>query len=199
MRHSPLNAALYLFEASMRIEHFYKVDNARIIADLSDDNKHRVSLTIPLLDRSTNKTLCIIGQNPSKANQLCADKTLHFLERFVYERMPQYSKIVMLNLYTRFDTAKEFKVDLLRLDSERKVRRILKENTDFLLVFGKLKNQGGYKFPKKFSHFKHHLMGKNNYIIGVDGINDYAPHPGNKDIYYGNYTYSPRRVNVEEL
>ncbi|WP_036799514.1 DUF1643 domain-containing protein [Photobacterium marinum] len=183
----------------MRIDHFYKVDIAGITADFSGDDKHRVSLTIPLLDRDTNNTLCIIGQNPSNANELHADKTLHFLERFVYERMPLYSKIVMLNLYTRVDTPKEFKSDLLRLACERKVRRILKENTDFLLVFGKLKNQGKYKFPKKFSYVKQHLIGKSNYIIDVDGISGYAPHPGNKEIYYGNYSYFPSPVNIEEL
>jgi hypothetical protein len=93
----------------------------------------------------------------------------------------------MLNLYSRLDTNKSATTDLLRLECEREFRRVIGANTDFLIVFGKLKNQGSYKFVKKATFLKKLLTGKNVYKIDIG--TSYAPHPGNKKIYYGNYCY----------
>jgi len=104
----------------MNICHFERADKASIVADFTEDGLHRVSLAIPFLDRASGKTICVIGQNPSKANSEVADKTLHFIERYIYEKMPDHSKIVMLNLYSRVDTSKEQTTDLERAECIRK-------------------------------------------------------------------------------
>ncbi|MGG2298321.1 DUF1643 domain-containing protein [Aeromonas veronii] len=171
----------------MTICHFYKVDLSNISDKFTTDGQHRSLLEIPLLNRTSNNVICIIGQNPSTANAQHADKTLHYLERYVYEKLPQYSKIIMLNLYSRLDTNKSATTDLLRLDCERVFRKTIQKNTDFLIVFGQLKNQGAYKFVKKAKLLKKHLTGKNIYKIDIG--TGYAPHPGNTEIYYGNYCH----------
>ena len=169
----------------MDVCHFYKVDLEHIQEYFSEDRLHRAYLDIPLLNRETNKTICIIGQNPSKADVNVADKTLNYLERYVYEKMPAYSRIIMLNLYSRMDTRKSETTDLNRLDCERLFRKIIKHNTDFLVVFGKVKNEGSYKFIKKSELAARLLKGKNIYKIDVG--TEYAPHPGNPSIKYQNY------------
>ena len=171
----------------MEVCHFSKVDLDNITEHFSDDKLHRAYLDIPLANREGGRVICIIGQNPSQANIKIADKTLHYLERYVYENMPEYSRIIMLNLYSRLDPKKSSKTDLIRLECERLFRRIIKDNTDFLIVFGKLKNQGAYKFVKKAELLKKHIEGKAVYKIDI--CSDYAPHPGNIKIYYGNYCY----------
>ncbi len=131
--------------------------------------------------------ICIIGQNPSAANAQHADKTLYYLESYVYHKLPEYSKIIMLNLYSRLDTKKTATTDLLRLECERTFRRTIRTNTDFLIVFGKLTNQKAYKFVKRVKLLKKQMTGKNIYKIDIGA--SYAPHPGNSAIYYKNYGY----------
>ncbi len=84
----------------MDVRHFHKVDSNNIVADFTKDGLHRSSLTVPLLERGNGKTLCVIGQNPSAANIEFADKTVHYVEKYVFQNLPQYSNIIMLNLYS---------------------------------------------------------------------------------------------------
>lgn len=171
----------------MTICHFHNVDLNSISAKFTTDRLHRSLLEIPLLNRTGNQVICIIGQNPSAANAKHADKTLHYLERYVYNNLPQYSKIIMLNLYSRLDTKKSATKNLLRLECERTFRRTIQMNTDFLIVFGNLTNQGSYKFVKKAKLLKKQMTGKNIYKIDIG--TSYAPHPGNPAICYSNYSY----------
>lgn len=181
----------------MDICHFNKVDKKNIVADFTDDGLHRLSLTIPLLNRDNNKIICVIGQNPSKANQYFADKTLHYLEKYIFEKMPEYTKIIMLNLYSRIDTKKEFLTDLERPDCTKKIQTIMKNNTDFLIVYGKLKNQGKYKFREKARELK--LLLKNKKVHKIDIATQYAPHPGNKNIYYGNFCHGVTDYDFSDI
>jgi hypothetical protein len=165
--------------------HYEKVDTKNIEEKFSSNRLHRFSLTIPLLERSSNKTLCIIGQNPSKANEEVADKTLNYLERYVFENMPEYSKIIMLNLYTRVDTNKHEKTNLEDPAYSRYLRALIDNHPDYLIVIGKVKSEGSYKFKEKAKELKLLLKGKNIYRLRLPGA-DYAPHPGNPKILYNN-------------
>jgi len=90
----------------------------------------------PFYEKHQNKVLCIIGQNPSNASERQADKTLRYLEQFVFQNLPQYPKILMLNLYSRVDTKKEEVEDLEREEIRQDFLNHLRNNADFLLVFG---------------------------------------------------------------
>jgi len=181
----------------MSICHFYKVDIDNIEAKFTSDELHRSCLAIPFLEREGDRKLCIIGQNPSNANEEVADKTLHFLERFVFETLPHYTRITMLNLFSRVDTDKSKTTDLLRLECEREYRRNIKEHNEFLIVFGLIKNQGAYNFKKKALSLKKQLANKNVYKIDIGTA--YAPHPGNKKIYYGNYCFGVTNYDFNEI
>jgi hypothetical protein len=52
----------------MDICHFSNVDIDKITEYFSSDRLHRAFLKIPLKNRAGNKTICIVGQNPSKAS-----------------------------------------------------------------------------------------------------------------------------------
>ena len=95
-------------------------------------------MVIPFQNRSNYKPLCIIGQNPSKANCFVADRTIYFLEEQIYNNYPEYSHLVILNLFTRIDTKKESTTDLLRPEFEDKYTEIIKNIDDVLLIFGQV-------------------------------------------------------------
>jgi hypothetical protein len=181
----------------MDICHFAKVDKENIRAIFTEDGKHRSCLEIPFLDRNGEKTLCIIGQNPSHANEIIADKTVNYLERYVYENLPQYSKIIVLNLYSIIDTNKYQIDDLVREECENTFDEIINENSDFLVIYGKLTNNGSFNFVERAKSLKSKLGGKAIYKIDIKS--SYAPHPGNPKIYYGNYCYDIIEYAFEDI
>ncbi|PHS39813.1 MAG: hypothetical protein COB07_05280 [Sulfurovum sp.] len=173
----------------MTVPHFEQVDILNIIANFTEDMSHRSSLIIPFLNRSNDKTLCIIGQNPSDANEHHADKTLKYLEIFVYKNLPEYSRIIMLNLYSRIDTEKKSLSDLERTETYNELVKNIKENNDFLLVFGASKKDGAYNFHSKFDDIKAQLKEKKLFKINLKNSTEYPPHPGNPKITYSNLNY----------
>ncbi len=180
------------------IRHYIKADIKNIEAHFSSNNTHRFSLTVPFLDRDNNNTICIIGQNPSKANEQVADKTLHYLERYVFEKLPQYSNLIMLNLYTRIDTSKDKTRDLHDPTYTEYLKAIISNNSDFLIVFGKVKNQGAYKFIQKAQKFKELLKNKNVFKLNLHGV-QYAPHPGNPKILYNNIDFDTTEYEFTDI
>lgn len=180
----------------MDICHFEEVDKCNIAAVFLEDRKHRASLTIPLLNRSSGKTICVVGQNPSKANEVVADKTLYYIERFVYLKLPQYSRLIMLNLYSRIDTNKVHSIGLNR-DAERLYLSCVEKNNDFLIVYGKLVNQGAYNFVEKAKRLRDMLRGK--HVMKIDAGLPYAPHPGNRNIWYGNFCFGVTEYDFSDI
>ncbi|MDX9960690.1 MAG: DUF1643 domain-containing protein [Aliarcobacter sp.] len=174
----------------MSVPHYVKVDIENIIPDFTQDLLHRSSLTIPLLERTSNNTICIIGQNPSEANQIHADPTLRYFEEFIFKNCPEYSKIIMLNLYSRIDTKKEYDSDLERPETNNKFIKIIEENDNFLFAFGASKKDGAYNFFLKAKEVKKLLIHKNIFKINLLDGTSYPPHPGNPKILYRNYKYN---------
>jgi len=168
----------------MTIKHFDKVDLSRIQATFRSGRQHRAKLHIPFLERAGTRTLCVIGQNPSAADEQQADKTVRFLERYVFEKLPQYSQMLMLNLYSRVDAKKTATTGLNHSGCEKLFHEAIAQHEDFLVVFGKLRNQGAYKFPERARSLKLLLAGKHIYRLGLP-VN-FAPHPGNRAILYNN-------------
>lgn len=179
------------------IAHFEKVVNDRIEAVFTNDKEHRACLTVPLQERDQRRVLCVIGQNPSLADECEADKTLRYIEEYVFRKMPDFGVIKMLNVYSKVDTYKEKQIDLVRLAVEREVNRIRSAYTDFLIVTGKPLVQGGYDFPKRMRLLSSKLSGKNIYKINAGS--DYPPHPGNPKITYSNFEYDPVAYNFEDI
>jgi len=168
----------------MTILHYSKVDIKGIESRFTKDKLHRLYLKIPFLNRTSKKYLCIIGQNPSDANEFLSDKTLSYIEEFVFKNMKTYSGFVMLNLYSRVDTKKAYKIDLERDESIDVLKSYISDDHDFLIIYGKLKNEESYKFLDKAKELKSLLKGKKVFKINIGS--KYPPHPGNPKILYKN-------------
>ena len=170
----------------MIIEHYEKVDLDNITIETEQIllERHRYHLTIPFKDRKSAKTLCVIGQNPSCADAKVADKTIRYLEKYVYEKMTDVGQIMMLNLYSLIDTKK---VRVGRINNEENEKRLLEQigkHHDFLIVYGQLKNKKAFRFRDSAKTLQPLLHGKN--LLKFDIGTLYAPHPGNRKIYYNN-------------
>ncbi len=161
------------------------MDQPRIEAVFLGQGKHRATLRLPFKGRPRGKTLCIIGQNPSYAGEQHADKTIHFLERFVFENRADVGCILMLNLYSRIDTTKSKRTGLITADSERHLRSAIAAHDEFLVVFGQLKNQRAYRFRERAATLRPLFAGKTICKFGVG--TPYAAHPGNKFITYSRF------------
>lgn len=172
------------FTDTMTKKHFDLVDLEHINVIFKDDRTHRAALYLPFIGRNDARTLCVIGQNPSAADENIADNTVHFLEKYIYTQQTQYSAILMLNLYSRIDTYKEEIENLNHPECEHILLQEIEQNSDFLVVFGKLGNQGAYRFTDRVRAIKPFLDGKNVYKFDIN--TNYAPHPGNPTILYRN-------------
>lgn len=161
------------------------MDTNNIVEAFTSDGLHRMSLHIPFLDRQGGRNLCVIGQNPSKANRHVADRTVLYLEKYISRNLPQYSSFTMLNLYTRVDTDKTIAADLRRFGCDRHALRIIQANQDFLIVVGKLKKEGVYDFPLRARAIKRALTKNNRNVYRFDIGTTYAPHPRNQKIGLG--------------
>lgn len=166
------------------VQHCDFVDLSKVEARFLDSGRHRASLRIPFQDRQSDRTLCVVGQNPSAANELVADRTIRYVEQFVYQRMPEFGQILMLNLYSRVDTKKLARHDVQNADCARIFFEEIGAHKDFLLIFGKLSDKGAYKFSDRARDVEALLRGKTAWKIDID--TNYAPHPGNKTILYRN-------------
>ena len=88
------------------VPHFEHVDLPNVRSRFFAERSHRAYLKIPFLGDRGSQTLCVIGQNPSAADERAADKTIRYLEELVFVRLKQYSQLVVLNLYSQVDTSK---------------------------------------------------------------------------------------------
>jgi hypothetical protein len=180
-----LSQLLGAMKSTPIVPHFEQVDHASIQAQFFEDRKHRALLRIPLRRDGKKRTLCIIGQNPSSADENNADSTIRYLEELIYLTRPEYTELLVLNLYSRVDTTKAETQNLLNCHCVEIFESTLCEHQDFLLVYGKLKNEGAYKFPERALEVAAALRGKTILMLGLG--TPYPPHPGNPRILYRNF------------
>jgi hypothetical protein len=178
------------------VPHFDKIDTAGIDACFIHGRQHRAYLRLPFTSRKAGKTLCVIGQNPSAADAQNADKTVRYLEELVFRNHHEYSAILVLNLYSRVDTKKSATHDLLNCCCLEHFNALLRKHDDFLLVYGKLKNEGAYRFRERALDVLKALTGKKVFKLGLD--TSYPPHPGNPQILYRNFDLKLVDYNFEE-
>ncbi len=180
----------------MVIQHYKAVSHEDIEAKFTSDKKHRSYLFVPFLNRNNDRLLHVIGQNPSDANEVHADKTLHYLEKLIFDNHPEYSGIVMLNLYSRIDTNKTNTEDLDRPETIETFRNAIAFSTDVLFVTGASAKDGAFEFSKKIEEIKPLLNGRSIYRINTGSNTSYPPHPGNPKILYNKYTLRLERYDL---
>lgn len=183
-------------KSKLLVAHADCVDLGSISAHFSADGKHRFSLTIPFRERDGDEFLTIVGQNPSGANTQNADKTVRYLETFVFRNLPQYAGIQILNLFSRIDTDKE-ESDVLDVSTDKEFEKSLSKYSKALLIFGKLKTKGEYRFKERVIFVRSIL--EQVVLYKLDLSTDYAPHPGNPKITYSNFEIGIDRYLFSDL
>ena len=167
------------------VPHFEHVDLPNVQSCFFDNRSHRAYLKIPFAGARGSETLCVIGQNPSAADEREADKTIHYLEKLIYLKHSQYRQLIVLNLYSQVDTTKTEQAKPLHPKCEEIFNRMLNEETNFLVVFGKLTKQGKYCFLNRARQVEPLLRSKR--VFKLDLGTQYAPHPGNPQILYNKF------------
>lgn len=107
------------------------------------------------------------------------------MEKLIYLKHVQYRQLIVLNLYSQVDTKKTKQTNPLHPECEEIFNRMLRDENDFLVVFGKLKNQGQYRFLDRARQIQPLLQSKR--VLKLNLGTQYAPHPGNSKILYNNF------------
>ena len=167
------------------VPHFEHVDLPNVRSCFFDERGHRAYLQIPFVGDRGSQTLCVIGQNPSAADEYAADKTIRYLEELIFLRLEQYRQMIVLNLYSQVDTSKTEQTPPLHQECKRIFERFVSDESDFLVVFGKLGNDEPYRFQDRARAVEPLLRSKR--VFKLDIGTPYAPHPGNRKIIYSNF------------
>lgn len=178
------------------VRHAAHVDLARVEARFSPDRRHRALLHLPFRGRR-GPTLCVIGQNPSAADETVADRTIRYLEDYVATRVPRYAGLLILNLYSRVDTHKAATRGLTTPAMDALFLQAVAEHRQFLLITGRLVVEGAWDFPARARRLRALLADREVYKF--DLATPYAPHPGNPRILYHNFDVTLARHDFTDL
>lgn len=112
----------------------------------------RYSLTVQNRDLSAGKTVCVIMQNPSLANQDIADKSAQFLEKLIfqkeYKEFKNVAKIIIVNQFAFIQT-NDFKCsdEAIGVDNDSHILKSI-EASDIVLIAWGISN----KYKKRQAH-----------------------------------------------
>ena len=171
----------------MAIAHHASIDSQYIQACFSGDGKHRYSLYLPFRKPRGQQILCIIGQNPSHANQHHADKTLAYFEHYLYSQHPQFKAFYMVNLYSRIDTQKRYQRGLNTRHSADYIKQAIDASDAVLMAYGAKAKDKAYHFQQQAKRLKPGLANIPCYKLDIGEPTHYPPHPGNRNIIYRRY------------
>lgn len=120
------------------------IDNLKVTAEFSEDKKFRYKLEAIKTDRvdSDTKTVCVIMQNPSNANEKVAYKSVHFIENLIFDKnnkeFENVSKIIVVNQFAYVKT-KDFKGgrEFLGPENDEYIKSAINEADVILVAWGK--------------------------------------------------------------
>lgn len=93
----------------------------------------------------------------------------------------------MLNLYSLADTTKD-KITLPTTEEADRHLRAITAHDEFLIVYGKLRTEGIFRFLDRARELRPLFSGKQ--VNKIDLKTLYAPHPGNPKITYARFNLS---------
>jgi hypothetical protein len=121
---------------------FHHIDHINATTQFSSCATYRYRLTLQHTKRKKGITVCVIMQNPSVASNEVADKSVHFLEKLIFEmNYPEFkkvNKIIIVNQFARVQT-KDFvgSVEQIGPDNDMYLYDAVKESQIVLLAWGK--------------------------------------------------------------
>jgi len=89
------------------IQIYPHLSGLKIKCHFSKDKKYRYCLCAEKNEIKNGKTVCVIMQNPSYANEYIADKSVNFLEKALFEyELPKENvkKMIVVNLFAKIQT-----------------------------------------------------------------------------------------------
>ncbi|MEZ2416123.1 DUF1643 domain-containing protein [Muriicola sp. E247] len=126
----------------------------------SDCRQFRYLLTLKNLHRKPGKTVCVIMQNPSVADEDIADKSVQFLEKLIFEKeLPEFREVnqcIIVNQFARIQTRDfEGKKEDIGKQNDIYLERAIRDADIVLLAWGKRnpfseRQQMSHNMLKKF-------------------------------------------------
>lgn len=113
-----------------------------IAAEFSDCGKYRYLLSVINTESKGSKTLSVIMQNPSEADENKADKSVQFLENLVFRKnykvFEEVKRMIIINQFAFIQT-KGFKGNdkLIGPHNDDKIRTAIKDSEIILIAWGK--------------------------------------------------------------
>jgi hypothetical protein len=123
----------------MTIRH---IGNTKVKAEFSPCEQFRYTLTIDYIPSNGSKTVCAIMQNPSKANEEIADKSVQFLEKLIfekdYEEFSDVRRLIIVNQFAFIET-NNFKgrEEQMGPGNDRAIKEALEHSDIGLVAWGK--------------------------------------------------------------
>ena len=121
---------------------YQHITDVKVTAKFSDDKKFRYRLEISLENPShRTKTVCVVMQNPSCADENVADKSVKFMEKVVFQKsLPEFAsvrRLIVVNQFAHIQT-KNFKGLASEIGSKNNaaIKSALKESDIIILGWG---------------------------------------------------------------
>ena len=144
---------------------FKHLDPLIISAEFSDCGKYRYLLSVINPESKGAKTLSVIMQNPSEADESKADKSVQFLENLVFRKnylaFREVRKMNILNQFAFIQT-KGFRGsdELIGSKNDDTIRSVIKDSDIILIAWGKNNPYVArqHKLSKLFSEYRDMLI-----------------------------------------
>ena len=121
---------------------FKHIDGVRVSAQFSKDKKYRHRLEIIFQQSSIKgKTVCVVMQNPSYADEKFADKSVQFMEKVVFKKgLPEFRgvrRLIVVNQFAYIETNNfEGRPDQIGAKNNFAIESALKEADIIILGWG---------------------------------------------------------------
>jgi hypothetical protein len=123
----------------MRYKH---IDGVKVFAQFSKDKKYRYRLEIVSQSKpAQEETVCVVMQNPSRADEEVADKSVQFMEKVVFQKgLPEFCgvwRLIVVNQFAYIETNNfEGRTDQIGLKNNLAIESALSESDIIILGWG---------------------------------------------------------------
>jgi hypothetical protein len=96
---------------------YQHIAGVKVTAKFSEDEKFRYRLEISLENPShRTKTACVAMQNPSRANEGVADKSVQFMEKVVFQKqLPEFAEVQRLIVVNQLRACRQKTFEVCRV------------------------------------------------------------------------------------
>ena len=129
------------------------IDGVKVAAKFSKDGNFRYRLDVSLKNPAhKTKTVCVVMQNPSRAGEEVADKSVKFMEKVVFlKNLPEFAdarRLIVVNQFARIQTNNFQGLEQdIGEDNNFEIESVLKESDVIIIGWG---STNGFDERKSF-------------------------------------------------